>query len=217
MARPHGEGRRAVAAAGAVDPRIDGSKQPQRRSHKAHSNQRECARGEGRNCCCCILRSSAPPACSCLAPACHQHQQHQPSAAALLATSMFCCCCCRPVAHAAATLAHLSACLLLLLQHERLQGVRAVWRQHHPQPLSEADLSRLRQQAWAMFDHGFSNYMNHAFPKARHSSRNSSSSGSDHRLGCWSPASNRTLPLTPPHHLASAFTAAASCRTTCCP
>jgi hypothetical protein len=23
----------------------------------------------------------------------------------------------------------------------------------------------LRAQAWAMFDHGYSNYMNHAFPK----------------------------------------------------
>eukprot|EP00775_Hariotina_reticulata_P009915 gene9915-10071_t len=48
---------------------------------------------------------------------------------------------------------------------ERLQGVHTVWRQYHPRPLNASSLEALRAQAWAMFDHGYSNYMNHAFPK----------------------------------------------------
>lgn len=46
---------------------------------------------------------------------------------------------------------------------ERVKGVRAVWqtRRH----VNASSLEALRRQAWDMFDHGFSSYMKHAFPK----------------------------------------------------
>jgi hypothetical protein len=46
---------------------------------------------------------------------------------------------------------------------ERLKGVRAVWQQRRH--VNASTLEQLRVQAWAMFDHGFSSYMKHAFPK----------------------------------------------------
>jgi hypothetical protein len=41
--------------------------------------------------------------------------------------------------------------------------VRAVWQQRRP--VNATTQEQLRAQAWAMFDHGFSNYMKHAFPQ----------------------------------------------------
>ncbi|KAF6252883.1 glycoside hydrolase [Scenedesmus sp. NREL 46B-D3] len=45
----------------------------------------------------------------------------------------------------------------------RLKGVHAVWQQRRH--VNASTLEQLRAQAWAMFDHGFSNYMKHAFPQ----------------------------------------------------
>jgi hypothetical protein len=44
-----------------------------------------------------------------------------------------------------------------------LKGVRAVWQQRRH--VNASTQEQLRAQAWAMFDHGFSNYMKHAFPQ----------------------------------------------------
>eukprot|EP00878_Enallax_costatus_P012223 GHUV01012766.1.p1 GENE.GHUV01012766.1~~GHUV01012766.1.p1 ORF type:complete len:186 (+),score=42.35 GHUV01012766.1:516-1073(+) len=50
---------------------------------------------------------------------------------------------------------------------ERIRRVREVWQQqqHKHQPLNRSCLAMLKRQTWEMFDHGFSNYMKHAFPK----------------------------------------------------
>jgi hypothetical protein len=41
--------------------------------------------------------------------------------------------------------------------------VKAVWA--HQNPIRPSELDSLRHTAWDMFDHGFSNYMRHAYPK----------------------------------------------------
>jgi hypothetical protein len=46
---------------------------------------------------------------------------------------------------------------------ERLAGVKAVWAHQHP--IRPSELDSLRRTAWDMFDHGFSSYLRHAYPK----------------------------------------------------
>ncbi|GFR52409.1 hypothetical protein Agub_g14980, partial [Astrephomene gubernaculifera] len=41
--------------------------------------------------------------------------------------------------------------------------VKAIW--DDESVLNETQVEQLRQQAWEMFDHGYTNYMKHAFPK----------------------------------------------------
>lgn len=78
-------------------------------------------------------------------PAKHQARKHPQEASPDSFTNLICCSC-------------------AVLQ-ERLKGVHAVWQQRRH--VNASTLEQLRAQAWAMFDHGFSNYMKHAFPQVR--------------------------------------------------
>lgn len=62
-------------------------------------------------------------------------------------------------------------------QAARLQGVRAAWRSAPRAPLSAAERERLRRAVWDMFDHGYSNYLEHAFPHVRQQHCRSSTAG----------------------------------------